>query len=55
MERKNLEAKVGACTIENFCHVILSSEENCNSRVRYVEVLLQSKKFDLDERSRIDI
>ena len=28
LERSNLEAKVGACTIENFCEVILSREEN---------------------------
>ena len=27
LERRNLEAKVGACTIENFCDAMLSSEE----------------------------
>ena len=28
LEIRNLEAKVGACTFENFCDIILSSEIN---------------------------
>ena len=32
--RRNLEAKIGACTIENSCDVILGSNENWNSIVR---------------------
>ena len=55
MERRNLEAKVRACTIENLCDVILSSEENWNSMTSYAEVLLKSKKFDLDERITMDV
>ena len=55
MEGRNLEAKVDACTIENFCNVILSSEENWNSMVSYAEGLLKSERFDLDERSRMDV
>ena len=55
LERRILEAKVGSCTtVQNFCGVILSSEENWNSMTSYTEALLKSKKFDLDERSRLD-
>ena len=53
LERSNHEVKVGACTIENFCDVILSSGDNWNSVACYTEVLLKSKKFDLDERNRM--
>ena len=28
LERRNLEAKVGACTIENFCGGILNNDDN---------------------------
>ena len=55
LETRNLEAKVGACAIENFCNVILSSEKNWNSMANYIEALLISKKFGLDERSRMDV
>ena len=55
LERRNLEAKIGACTINNFCDLILSSEENWNSMASYSEVLLKSKKFDLEKRSRMDV
>ena len=41
MERRNLEVKVGAHTIENICDVILSSEENWNSVAGYTEALLK--------------
>ena len=44
-EGMNLEAKVGACTIVNFCDVILIS----------AKALLKSKKFDLDDSSRMNI
>ena len=54
LERRNLEIKVGVVTIENFCNVILSSEENWNNLASYAEVLLKTKKFDLNERSRMD-
>ena len=53
LERRNLEAKVGL--IENFCDVILRSEENWISMVSYAEVLLKSEIFYLDKRSRMDI
>ena len=39
-------------TIENFCNVILSSEENWNNMASYSGALLQSKKLGLDERIR---
>ena len=55
LERRNLEAKVSACTVENFCDVILSSKKNWNSMANYTEVLLKSKKFDLDEGIRMDV
>ena len=55
LERRNPEVKVGACIVENFCDVILSSEKNWNSMASYVKALLKSKKFDLDERIRMDI
>ena len=55
MERRNFEAKVGACIILDFCDAILSSEENWNSMTSYTEGLLKSKKFNLDERSRVDV
>ena len=45
-ERRNFEAKVGACTVDNFCEVILSSKENWNSMTSYTEALLKYKKFD---------
>ena len=51
--KRNLKAKVGACTY--FCEVILSSEENWNRMAGYTEPLLNFKKFDLDERSRMDV
>ena len=54
-EEKNFEAKVGAYTIENFCDVILNSKENWNSITSFTEALLKSKKFDLDERSTMDV
>ena len=41
MERRNLEAKVGACTVKNFFDMILNSEENWESMVSYAEVLLK--------------
>ena len=44
-ERNNLEAKIDTCTIESFCDVILSSEENWTSMVSYTEALLKSKEF----------
>ena len=50
MEFRKNEAKVG----ENFCNVILDCEENWNSIVSYTEALGESKKFYLDERSRMD-
>ena len=47
LKRRNLEAKVDAFTIENFCNVNLSSEEYWNSMVlegrslqKYIENLL---------------
>ena len=46
---------LGVCTIENFCDVIMSSEKNWNSVASYTEALLISKKFDLDERIRMDV
>ena len=52
LERRNLGAKVGACTIENFCDIIQSSEENGNSIACYIESLLKSEKFDLNEKSK---
>ena len=55
MGRNNLEANVGTGTIENFCDVIRSSEKNWNSMASYTEDLLKSKKFDLVERSRMDV
>ena len=45
LERRNLEAKVGIYTIENFCNV--TAKENWNSMASYIEALLKSKKFDL--------
>ena len=54
LKRRNFETKVGEVTIENFCDVILSSDENFNSMATYGEVLLKTKKFDLDKRSRMD-
>ena len=47
LERRNLKAKVGACTIENYCYIILSSEVSC------AEVLLKSKYRRLDRFSDI--
>ena len=47
--------KFGACTIENLCDVILGSEEIWNSMASYTRALLKSKKFDLDERSMMDV
>ena len=44
------QTKVSARTIDNFCNVILCSEENWNSMASYIEALLESKKFDLDVR-----
>ena len=55
LKRRNLEAKVGAYTVENICDVILSSEKNWSNLVSYTEALLKSKKFDSDERSRNDV
>ena len=48
LERNNLEAKVGICTV-------LNSEENWNSIANCSEALPKSKKFDLDERSRMNV
>ena len=48
LEISNVKAKVGACTIENFCDVILSSKKNWNSMACYTEAFLKSKKFDLE-------
>ena len=53
MDRRNLEAKVSAYAIKNFCDVILSSEENWNNIASYAEVLLKHKKFN--ERSRMEV
>ena len=55
MERRYLEAKVDACTIENFCDIILISKENWNSMASYTEALMKSKKIDLNERSTMDV
>ena len=55
MERKNLKATIGACNMENFCDVILSSEANWNNITHYAEALLKSKEFELNERSRINV
>ena len=55
LESRNLKAKGGTCTIQNFYDVILSSEENWNSVASYTEALLKSKKFALDERSWMDV
>ena len=41
--------------IGNVCVVILSIEENWNNIASYSEALLKSKKFDLDERNRMDV
>ena len=35
LERKNLEAKVGVCTVENFCDILLNSEENCFQKKKH--------------------
>ena len=51
LERWDLEA----CSVENFCNVILSNEENWNGLASYTEALLKSKKFHLDERSRMGV
>ena len=48
LERRNLEVEVGACTIENFCDVILSSEENWNSMASYAEVSAFLRNSDAD-------
>ena len=48
LKKRNLEATVGACTIENFCDIILSSEENWNNKANYSEDLLKSKIFNLE-------
>ena len=53
LKRRNHEPKFDAYTIENFCDVMLSIEENWNSMTNYVEALLKSKKFDLDERINV--
>ena len=55
LERRNLDAKFGACTVDNFCDAILSSEENRIGMISYTEVWLKSKKFDLDERIIMDV
>ena len=55
LERRNLEPKVGVCTVENFCDVILDSLENWNSIASYTKAILKSKKIDLNERSRMDV
>ena len=47
LKRRNLEAKVDACIIENFCDLILSSEENLKT-----ESSLKSKKFDLVKKKK---
>ena len=39
LEIRNLEAKVSACTIENFCDINLSNEENWNPKARYTDFL----------------
>ena len=55
MERRNIDAKAGACIIENFCDVILSSEEIWNNMASYTDALLESKKFNINERIRLDL
>ena len=55
LEKRNLEVKVGICIVEYFCDVILNSENNWNSIDSYTEAVLKSKKFDLDERIRMDV
>ena len=55
LEKRNLEAKVGTCAIENFCDALLDSNENWNSMESYNESLPKTKKFDLDERSGVDV
>ena len=55
LEKCNLEAKVGVCAIENYCDDILNIEENLNNMTSYTEALLKSKKFDLEERSRMTV
>ena len=47
MERRSLEAKFGACTIENFRDVILNIEVKWNSNADYTEALVKPKKFNL--------
>ena len=44
LERRNLEAKIDACTIENW-----------NSMDNYTQALLKSKKFDFYERIRMGV
>ena len=51
----NLEAKVGACTVENFYDILLNKEENSNIEDSYTEALLKSKKLDLDKIIRMDV
>ena len=43
LKGRNLKAKAGTCIIENFCDVILSSEENWNNMASYFEAL---RKWD---------
>ena len=42
LEKRNLEVKVGICTVESCCDVILNSEDNWNSIASNNEVLLKS-------------
>ena len=55
LERRNFKATFGVSIVECFYDVILNSEENCYSLTSYTEALLKSKKFDLDERSRMHV
>ena len=50
LDKRDLEAKVGAYAVGNFCNIILSSEGNST-----IVALLKSKKFDLAKRSRMDV
>ena len=47
IRKRNLEVKVGACTIENFCDMVSRSEENWNNMASYAKAWLKAKKFEL--------
>ena len=48
---KEDQPKATACTIENFCNVILSGKEISNSMASYTKALLKSKENNLDKGS----